>query len=182
MAIRRKCELARSPSQVKKSSNSPFRHQIQRHEPYQFPLNLALLHQSQDEPNMKALQALAATAPEVLRMEDGQNGGGSLTIALRHHPRNLKLVQLLLKTNPRCIETSDRRGNTPLHVACFQGAPLEVIVELYGQDPTAIDRTNIAGDTPWNIIQQNGSPSSKPVAEFLYACSKRREGRMRISA
>lgn len=162
VAVRRTWQVARSSAQVKKTSasGSPFRHQRQRYEPYQFPLNLALLHQSQSTPDLRVLKLLVATAPEVLRMEDGRNGGGFLTVALRHHPKNLDVVQLLLKTNPNCIKTSDRRGNTPLHVSCFQGAPLEVVAELFQCDPTVIDKTNIARETPWNIVQRNSALSS----------------------
>ncbi|CAB9507593.1 Ankyrin repeat-containing protein [Seminavis robusta] len=184
MAIRRKCHIPRLSGSSKTTAvvtiKSPFRRAGgPRNQPYCFPLNLALLHQPRDKPDLKVLRLLAEVGPDVLRMDDGRNGGGSLIIALHHHPKNLEIVRLLLEANPNCVQVSDRRGNGPLHVACFHGAPLEIVEELYRRDPAAIDRANMCGETPWNIAQRNSLLSTSPVAEFLYACTKRREGRIR---
>jgi hypothetical protein len=181
MAIRRECRITQTthkavPMVVLKN---PFARRAGNYEPYGFPLNLALLHQPQNEPDLKTLRLLAELGPDVLRLHDGRNGGGSLTIALRHHPKNLDIVRLLLNVNPNCIQVSDKRGNRPLHVACFHGTPLEVVQELYRHDPAAIDKTNMSGETPWEIVQRNSRLSSSPVTEFLYACTKRRERRLR---
>jgi hypothetical protein len=183
MAIRRRCQIAKTKTSSRSVVVVALKNHLARpcrtYEPYGFPLNLALLHQPQDEPDLDILRLLAELGPDVLRLDDGRNGGGSLTFALRHHPKNIHIVRLLLDVNPKCIQVSDKRGNWPLHVACFHGAPLEVVQELYHHDPSAIDKANMSGETPWHIVQRNSRLSSSPVAEFLYACTKRREGRIR---
>jgi len=193
-AIVRRFKLIRSST--KPDPKSLFHQERQNYEPYTLPINLALFHQSNGQKNkiklnFKVLQVLAEAGPEVLCMPDGGGSGSgataattsSLLIAIRHHPKNLKIVRLLLETNPQCIHVTDKRGNTPLHMACFYStgtqASLEVIQELYRHDPTAIDQKNINGETPWTMIQRNSRLSSSPVADFLYACSKRRDQRKR---
>ena len=174
-AIRRRFKLARTS---KVDPKSVFRPERGSHEPYTLPLNLALLHQPKQAPNMKVLHLLAERDPDVLLQDD--NGTSSLLITLRHHPTNLALVQLLFQTNPRCIHVSDQRGNTPLHVACSNGNPsLDVVQEVYRRCPAAMDQKNINGETPWSMIQRKTHLSSSPVGEFLYACSVRRGRRSR---
>ena len=173
-AIRRRCTLKRATSKV--NSKSLFRRERQSHEPFALPLNLALVHQPMKSPNLKVLEILAERGRDVLVQDD--NGSSSLLIALKHHPTNLALVQLLLKTNPACIRVSDKRGNTPLHIACSRGNPsLTVVQEVYQHYPAAIDQKNINGETPSSIIQRKTHLSSSPVGEFLYACSVRRRRR-----
>ena len=177
-AIRRRCTLKRPTSKV--NPESLFRRERQSHEPYALPLNLALVHQPMQSPNLKVLEILAERGTDVLVQDD--NGSSSLLIALRHHPKNLVLVQLLLKANPVSIRVSDKRGNTPLHIACSDSNPsLIVIQEVYHRYPAAIDQKNINGETPLSMIQRKTHLSSSPVGEFLYACSVRRGRRRRTT-
>lgn len=177
-AIRRRCTLERPICKV--NLKSLFRRDRQGHEPYAFPLNLALANQPRQGPNLKVLEILAERGADVIVLDD--NGSSSLLIALQHHPTNLDVVQLLLKTNPNCIRVSDIRGNTPLHIACSHANPsLAVVKEIYSHLPASIETRNVNGETPWALIQRKTHLSRNPVGEFLCSCSVRRETRLHLA-
>lgn len=175
-AVRRPFKLART-SEIE--PESIFRSKRASHEPYTLPLNLALLHQPAGTLNLVVLRLLGEKGPDVICMDD--NGTSSLLVALRHHPTSVVLAQLLLEINPACVHVADRRGNTPLHIACSSSndPSLEVVQEIFRLHPAAMDKRNFDGETPWSLLRRKTHLSKSPVGEFLYACSVRRGRRQR---
>lgn len=175
MAVRRRYKLPR----LTVNPNSFYRHEREVYEPYDLPLNLAILHHGDSKvfrDNREALKLLAQASSDVLTLADGPDQGGSLGIALRHHPENLELTKLLLETNPSCAMVTDQRRNLPLHVACFYGASLPVVREVFFANPRALfNEPNWNGETPYHIALRNHSLSSSSVSDFFYTVTARQE-------
>ena len=171
MAIRRRCQLPKISVEI----SSIYREQRQHYEPYSLPLNLAIFYF--DASMIHSLKLLAKSGPDVLTLADGPDRAGSLSIALRHCPREFELVELLLEANPSCALATDNHQNTPLHVACLRGASLPVIRRVYCANPKALYQPNWNGDTPYHIVQRNPTLTSTAVADFFFVVPARRERR-----
>jgi ankyrin repeat protein len=71
-----------------------------------------------------------------------KSGGGSVDV-----------VKYLLELYPESVEEGNQRGYLPLHVACWGGAPLQVVQYLYERTPKLVrDQERYGGEerrTPW---------------------------------
>ena len=129
-----------------------------------YPLNIALQHNA----SMEVLELLVQAAPEVITCRDGPDESGSLHIVLRREPANTpQLLHMLIKANPLSLRMTDRRRNTPLHVAAGRGASLQVVRALYLLYPKAIVLRNLSGETPLEIAQRSTTLCGEEVLNFV---------------
>lgn len=119
-----------------------------------YPLNIALEHDA----NLEVLKLLADAAPEIITHRDGRDECGSLSLVLRRQNYNknfLQIVHLLIKANPMSLRMTDRRQNSPLHIALASGgATLELVRVLCLLYPPALLKTNVSGETPLQVAQR----------------------------
>ena len=117
-----------------------------------YPLNIAL----QNDASLEVLELLVRGAPEVITCRDGVDESGSLHIVLRRNPANTpQILHMFIKANPLSLHMTDRRQNTPLHVAVARRASLQVVRALYLLYPPAILQTNLNGETPLQVAQRS---------------------------
>ena len=130
---------------------------------YGYPLNIAL----QNNASMEVLHLLATAAPDVVLARDGRDECGSLLIALRHDPNNTNALHLLIKANPLCLKMTDRRRNTPLHVAVARGASLAVVRVICMLYPAALRQSNLNGETPLLVAQRSIKMCSEDACNYI---------------
>jgi Ankyrin repeats (many copies) len=122
---------------------------VQRHvrEMYSFPLHLAIAK----EASTGAIELLIDADPSVLVVRDGPHHDTPLLAVLRTSPTRLDVVDAIIVTQPFCASIKDRMGNTPLHVACQNGATLDVVKHLTILYPEALSMTNLRGKLPLDL-------------------------------
>jgi len=81
-------------------------------EPFTYPLHLAI----QTKVNPQIIQDLINAAPQVLLIPDGAMKETPLHILLKQCP-DVKLVDSILLTQPKCVVMRDRHDNTVVHLA-----------------------------------------------------------------
>ena len=133
-------------------------------ENYTFPLNLAI----RAKLDTSTLDAIAKAAPGVLSTKDGDAQECSLSVLFKTMPHDTATADKFLLKNPDCARVSDRKGNTPLHVACQNGAPLDTIRHLVILYPEAVFLHNHHGETPLIIAQRAAQRCSEHVATYLW--------------
>jgi hypothetical protein len=132
------------------------------HEPYSYPLNLAIKARL----DHAVLKKLLMAAPEVIRKPDGPQREFGLHILLKNKPDDLATVDAMLLADPQCVTLLDRHLNTALHVACAKGAPLDIIRHLCILYPEALRMHNFHDMTPIQLAQRSHVCSDK-VSTFL---------------
>ena len=130
---------------------------------YGYPLNIAL----QNNASMEVLHLLATGAPHIVTARDGRDESGSLLIALRQDPKNTHALHLLIKANPLCMKMTDRRRNTPLHVAVARGASLAVVRAICMLYPAALLQSNLNGETPLLLAQRSTNMCKEDVCNYI---------------
>jgi hypothetical protein len=126
------------------------------------PLHIVLQHNG----SWDVIQCLTLGAPDVIAMKDGPNECNAISVMLYQKRFDSKILSFLVQQYPQAIQVVDRYHNTSLHVACAQGAPLEVVEILYMAFPKALEQTNILGLKPLQVAQQM-SGCSMDVIDFL---------------
>jgi len=132
---------------------------------YGYPLNIALSHGG----SLEVLKMLAEAAPEILLEKDGMDGSRSLGIAVMAK-NDWPIISMLLRTNVKCIQVADRKGNYPLHIAANHGLPLVIVKKLYRLYPKALQMRNFHSETPLDIAQRS-TRCSEEVMNFLQAAA-----------
>ncbi|CAJ1946220.1 unnamed protein product [Cylindrotheca closterium] len=132
---------------------------------YGYPLNIALSHGG----SLEVLKMLAEAAPEILLEKDGTDGSRSLGIAVMAN-YDWSIISMLLRTNVKCIQVADRRGNYPLHIAANHGLSLGIVKKLYRLFPKALQMRNFHSETPLDIAQRS-TRCSEEVMNFLQAAA-----------
>jgi len=132
---------------------------------YGYPLNMALSHGG----SLDVLKMLAEAAPEILLEGDGTDGSRSLGIAVMAK-YDWQIISMLLRTNRKCIQMADRRGNYPLHIAANHGIPFGIVKKLYRLFPKALQMRNFHSETPLDIAQRS-TRCSEEVMNFLQAAA-----------
>eukprot|EP00526_Cylindrotheca_closterium_P007429 CAMPEP_0113652884 /NCGR_PEP_ID=MMETSP0017_2-20120614/28263_1 /TAXON_ID=2856 /ORGANISM="Cylindrotheca closterium" /LENGTH=711 /DNA_ID=CAMNT_0000565799 /DNA_START=167 /DNA_END=2302 /DNA_ORIENTATION=- /assembly_acc=CAM_ASM_000147 len=132
---------------------------------YGYPLNIALSHGG----SLEVLKMLAEAAPEILLEKDGTDGSRSLGIAVMAK-NDWSIISMLLRTNVKCIQVADRRGNYPLHIAANHGLSLGIVKKLYRLFPKALQMRNFHSETPLDIAQRS-TRCSEEVMNFLQAAA-----------
>lgn len=83
-----------------------------------------------------------------------------------HHPlTDAAAMYTLWQSHPAVLLMQDKRGNTPLHVACQTGASSEILRLLALAEPKALRKRNSAGDTPVHVLCQKSSSTHDHAVE-----------------
>jgi ankyrin repeat protein len=130
------------------------------------PLHIAI----ECKGSLEVLQHLTRAAPEIVAFKDGPNDCNAISALLYQKRFALDILSMLIRMSPEALLVVDRLQNTSLHVACAQGAPLEVVDMLYEAQPKALFRRNMLGLTPLQLSQQTGLCSME-VSDFLHDLS-----------
>jgi len=133
-------------------------------EAYTFPLNIALANNA----SAAVVEALVIANPSVLTKEDGSQQEASLHVLLRHKQADTAVVDAFLLANPSAAKVQDRHANTPLHVACRTGAPLDTVRHLCIMYPEAVLKRNFHDQTPLDLACSNIHMCSDEVADYLW--------------
>ena len=64
----------------------------------------------------------------------------------------------------------DDQGSTPLHIACWENLPLNVVEALIAAFPQAVSDQDVHGDTPLHVALTNSEPDPEVVQALLTAC------------
>lgn len=139
-------------------------------EPYRFALNLAIKYKAPSS----VLHMLIEAAPEVLLQPDGAMREASLSILLRNRPSDTKTVDRMLLVRPRCAALRDRHSNTPLHIACSHGAPIDTVRHLCIMAEESSDWRNFHNQTALDVARRS-SILNERVAEFLWEKQRSRQ-------
>jgi ankyrin repeat protein len=150
-------ELSYSASKKNKSKSDPSS---------SLPLHIAI----ECRGSFEVLQHLALAAPEIIAWKDGPNDCNAISALLHQKRFDLDILSMFIRKNREALLVVDRLQNTSLHVACAQGAPLELVTMLYEGHPEALGQRNMSGHTPLQISQQNGLCSIE-VNDFLHDLS-----------
>lgn len=126
-----------------------------------YPVNVAITHGG----SLDVIKLLIDAGPDVLVQKDGNEGSGSLGIALTNNVDN-KVVEMLIQANPECVKVADRRGNYPLHVAVSHGMSIELVKKLHSIFPKALQMRNFHSQTPLDIAQRS-TRCSEDVMNYL---------------
>jgi hypothetical protein len=83
-------------------------------------------------------------------MADNDDGRTPLHRACKNRRSTLGVIQRLIEEDPEALATSDRRGYTPLHLACYWlSASTNILQVLLGRSPTEVlGMCNRYGHTP----------------------------------
>jgi hypothetical protein len=68
------------------------------------------------------------------------------------------VVQVLMKENPDAAEAANCHGNLPLHLACCNHAPLNVVQGLVNENPDGVEVANNFGFWPLHEACYNDAP------------------------
>eukprot|EP00565_Helicotheca_tamesis_P008551 CAMPEP_0185728310 /NCGR_PEP_ID=MMETSP1171-20130828/3692_1 /TAXON_ID=374046 /ORGANISM="Helicotheca tamensis, Strain CCMP826" /LENGTH=363 /DNA_ID=CAMNT_0028397001 /DNA_START=39 /DNA_END=1130 /DNA_ORIENTATION=+ len=100
------------------------------------------------------------------------NGKTPLVLALNaaRTESSYDLVQILLERWPSAAKVKDRRGSTPLHLACAQMAPFEIVASLLEAWPEAVMEKNYNDQTPASIAVGYSAP--KYTQDLLWHVSQ----------
>jgi hypothetical protein len=126
------------------------------------PLHIAIEYKASKE----VLQHLTEAGPEIVAWNDGPNDCNAISALLYQKRFDLDIHTMLLRLQPEALLVVDRFQNTSLHVACSQGASLELVDKIYQAYPKALSQKNMLGLTPLQISQQS-SLCSIEVNDFL---------------
>ena len=74
------------------------------------------------------------------------------------------------KVNTEEANSLDDHGATPLHIACFNNPPVEVIEALIAAHPQALMMRDVHGDTPLHIALSNPTTNINVVRTLVEAC------------
>lgn len=74
------------------------------------------------------------------------------------------------KVHPEEAVREDDRGATPLHIACWQNPPLQVIEALIEAFPGAIKDQDVHGDTPLHVALTNPETSVHVIRTLIKSC------------
>jgi hypothetical protein len=158
--------------------------------PYRYPLHLFIASVSRKskagsmKSNMKeheqTIVQLIHANPGILRTSDGTTKATSIAILIKEWSSRcfqndrmvdccLTIMDTMLSLEPSLAHRSDRQGNTPLHYAVQQYAPLTLIQAVYLMDPSALTRINMHGVTPLDVAQRRTRivKEQEGVIEFL---------------
>jgi hypothetical protein len=128
---------------------------------YGYPVNVAMTHGG----SVEVIKMLIEAGPDVLVQKDGNDGAGSLSIALMNNV-DMIVVEMLVQANPDCVKVADRRGNYPLHVAVSKGLPFPLVKRLHAIHPKALQMRNFHSQTPLDIAQRS-TRCSEEVMNYL---------------
>lgn len=132
-------------------------------EPYTYPLHLAILNKASPQ----VIEMLIDAAPSVLLVRDGAMKETPLCVLLKLSP-DVKLVDMMLLKEPKCVFLRDRHDNTALHVACSRGVSTDVLRHLRILYPKALDRINLHGKTPLKLAQERSANKfSESMCKFI---------------
>lgn len=126
-----------------------------------YPVNVAITHGG----SLDVIKLLIDAGPDVLVQKDGNEGSGSLGIALTNNVDN-RIIEMLIKANPECVKVADRRGNYPLHVAVSHGMSIQLVKTLHSIFPKALQMRNFHSQTPLDIAQRS-TRCSEDVMNYL---------------
>jgi ankyrin repeat protein len=126
-----------------------------------YPVNVAITHGG----SLDVIKLLIDAGPDVLVQKDGNEGSGSLGIALTNNVDS-KVIEMLIQANPECVKVADRRGNYPLHVAVSHGMSIELVKTLHSIFPKALQMRNFHSQTPLDIAQRS-TRCSEDVMNYL---------------
>jgi hypothetical protein len=117
-----------------------------------YPLNIALQHNA----SLEVVDLLVKKAPEVVGWRDGKDECGSVALVLRNWgPSKERILLRLIMANPPALRMTDRRRNTPLHIALSHGVGLPIVRVLCLLYPLALLQTNLSGEIPLQVAQRN---------------------------
>lgn len=130
------------------------------HHGYSYPLHMALCQGA----SLPVLQLLVQAGPQVLLQKDGPEALTPLMLALIHWPNRTDVHQLLRKTWPQASSIAcGAQQDLPLHVACRNGLPLELVQALLQDHPSAVLQANSRGLTPLHIVVSLGQSQSSSL-------------------
>lgn len=132
-------------------------------EAYTLPLNLAISHGASSQ----VIELLIKSSSLVLLMKDGTMKESSLMILLKHRPQDLATLDKMLQVKPRCAYLLDKCRNTPLHIACMRGVPVQVVERLWQRAPESLRARNLQGNTPMDVAQVYTNACSDQICDFL---------------
>ena len=150
--VRRRVTTPASPP-TDPSSNPKKRQKMQKmQESFSLPLHIAIDRNG----SMEVLRALAEIGPDVVAMTDGPDACNAISAFLCKKSQDLEIIQMLVKVNPEAVNGLDRYANTCLHVACAQGASLEIVEFLYAtlSHGAIMSQPNFHGQSPLDVAQQ----------------------------
>ena len=145
-----------------------------RQEAFTLPLHIAVDRGG----SLEVLRTLAEMAPDVIAMTDGPVCCNAIAAHLYKKNHNLGVISMLIKecagttaststtTNGEALKGVDRYKNTCLHVACAQGAPLEIVELIYTSYPDALKMKNFHFQCPLEVAQRT-SICPLDVIDFL---------------
>ena len=98
-----------------------------------------------------------------------KSGGGSVDV-----------IKYLIEIYPESVEEGNQKGDLPLHVACWGGAPLQVVQYLYKKTPKSVrDQERYGGKlwTPglWTPLHHACNGGGSPLEVIRYLVGKCRE-------
>jgi hypothetical protein len=85
--------------------------------------------------------------------------------ACSEQPQSIDKIRYLVKDCPVALRSKDVNGSIPLHYACKNTAPLEVVQLLVEQWPEAVKKTTVNGSLPLHYACSNRA--SLQVIEYL---------------
>jgi hypothetical protein len=133
------------------SDNGPNKRQ-KRPDSFSLPLHIAV----DRDGSLEVLRALAEASPDVVAMTDGPVSCNAISAHLYKKYHNLGIISMLIKANPEAVKVPDRYKHTCLHVACAQGAPLEIVELIYTSYPDALQIENFHGQRPLEVAERTG--------------------------
>lgn len=123
-----------------------------------------------------ALENIIDAQPSAVTIRDGREKETALHVLLKHKPKDVFTADKMLLTNPHICRVTDRRGNTPLHIAFSHGANIDLVRHLIAIDPTVLNVRNFHGQTPPELVQRNGSTCSESVSAVVSEKIEESEG------
>lgn len=120
-----------------------------RQEGFSLPLHIAI----DKSGSMEVFRTLVEAGPDVVAMPDGPEACSAIALAM-YKKCKYEVIELLVRANPEALDVLDRHNNTCLHVACGQGASIDVVKLLVASDDGALNKKNFHGQTPLDVAQR----------------------------
>jgi hypothetical protein len=144
--------IAMDPSAVRKTNPQ---------QGYGYPINIAIKNKA----TLEVLKLLIQAGPDVLVEKDGNDGAGSLGIAVTLKSP-VDVIRLILAGNSASAQVQDRRANYPVHTAVSSGLPLDIVTLIVRAYPEGLKKRNFHGLTPLEISQRS-TRCPEEVMHFL---------------
>jgi hypothetical protein len=141
--------------------------------PFRYPLFIALNRQDTPRSMVQVLIQHSAQRSLLSSLRDGPHQETVLHLLLRKRPTETLLMNEMIMADRALGRIQDRRGNTPLHVACQHHALRGTILHLSWVFPCSLEVRNINGKTPHDIALSRSTTGDDSVLVLLTPRSHR---------